>query len=47
MLMIVLGNPPGMPAGFFAEFELEGGKVKVLKLVQPSPRPTLTLMPKK
>lgn len=39
-------GPPGMPAGFFVEFELSGGVVKALKLVQPTPRPTITLVPK-
>lgn len=40
-------GPPGLPAGFFAEYELSGGAVKSLKIIQPSPRPTLTFEPKK
>ncbi len=37
---------PGMPAGFFLEYELANGAVKSVKLVQPAPRPTLVLVPK-
>lgn len=37
---------PGMPAGFFVDFEIAAGKVKQLTLTQPSPRPTLTFQPK-
>ena len=40
-------GPPGMPAGFFVDYELSGGSVKALKLTQPSPRPTLTFEPKR
>ena len=40
-------GPPGMPAGFFAEYDVSGGSVKSLKIIQPSPRPTLTFEPKK
>ena len=39
-------GPPGMPAGFFVDFEIAAGKVKQLVLTQPSPRPTLTFQPK-
>lgn len=39
-------GPPGMPAGFFVDFEIAAGKVKQLILTQPSPRPTLTFQPK-
>ena len=39
-------GPPGMPAGFFVDFELAAGKVKQLTMTQPSPRPTLTFTPK-
>jgi CubicO group peptidase (beta-lactamase class C family) len=42
-----LTGPPSMPAGFFVEFELEAGKVKTLKLIQPAPRPTLTMLPRR
>ncbi len=34
-----------MPGGFFTEFTLEGNRVTELKLIQPSPRPTLTFRP--
>lgn len=34
-----------MPGGFFAEFTLEGGKVQSMALIQPAPRPSLTLKP--
>ena len=34
------------PAGFFLEYTMDGSKVKSVKLVQPEPQPTLTLMPK-
>ncbi|MEX2154372.1 MAG: serine hydrolase [Gemmatimonadaceae bacterium] len=40
-------GPPGMPAGFFVEYEMSGGAVKSLKLFQPTPRPTLVFAPKK
>lgn len=40
-------GPPGMPAGFFVEYELSGASVKALKLYQPTPRPTLTFEPKR
>jgi len=40
-------GPPGMPAGFFVEYEMGGGAVKGLKILQPTPRPTLTFEPKK
>lgn len=40
-------GPPGMPAGFFVEYEMSGGAVKTLKLHQPTPRPTLVFEPKK
>jgi hypothetical protein len=40
-------GPPGMPAGFFVDYEMAGGAVKSVKLVQPSPRPTLVFVPKK
>jgi CubicO group peptidase (beta-lactamase class C family) len=42
-----LTGPPGMPAGFFAEYEVIGGVVRGLKLHQPTPRPTLTFEPKR
>ena len=35
-----------IPAGFFLEYEMVNGAVKSVKLVQPAPRPTLTLVPK-
>ena len=37
----------GMPAGFFLEYEMANGEVKAVKLMQPSPRPTLTFVPKR
>ena len=40
-------GPPGMPAGFFVEYQLENGVVKSVTLQQPSPGPTLTFLPKK
>jgi CubicO group peptidase (beta-lactamase class C family) len=41
-----LTGPPGMPAGFFLDYQLDGAKVKSVTLVQPEPQPTLTLMPR-
>lgn len=41
-----LTGPAGMPAGFFFEYDLAGTSVKGAKLVQPSPRPTVDLLPK-
>lgn len=35
----------GVPAGFFVDYEFEGGKVKQVTLIQPSPQPTLVLVP--
>ena len=37
----------GIPAGFFLEYEMVNGAVKSVKLVQPTPRPTLTFVPKR
>ncbi|HVQ47845.1 MAG TPA: DUF3471 domain-containing protein, partial [Gemmatimonadales bacterium] len=34
------------PAGFFLDYTMDGSKVKSVKLIQPDPQPTLTLMPK-
>lgn len=42
-----LTGPPNMPAGFFLEYRMEGGAVKELVLIQPTPRPTLTFSPKR
>lgn len=42
-----LTGPPGMPAGFFVEYEVSGGSVRSLKLIQPTPRPTLMFAAKK
>lgn len=36
----------GIPAGFFLEYDMANGGVKSVKLIQPSPRPTLTFTPK-
>jgi len=36
---------PNVPTGFFLDYTLEGGKVRSVTLVQPSPRPSLTLTP--
>jgi CubicO group peptidase (beta-lactamase class C family) len=36
---------PNVPTGFFLDYTLEGGKVRSVTLVQPSPRPSLTLAP--
>jgi CubicO group peptidase (beta-lactamase class C family) len=36
-----------IPAGFFVEYEMANGAVKSVKLIQPSPRPTLTFVPKR
>jgi CubicO group peptidase (beta-lactamase class C family) len=41
-----LTGPPGMPAGFFIEFEKSGDRVVSLTLTQPEPRPTLKLIRK-
>ncbi len=38
---------PGMPAGFYLEYQIVNGAVKSVKLIQPTPRPTLVLEPKK
>ena len=40
-------GPPTMPAGFFLEYEIVNGVVKGVKLIQPTPRPTLQFVPKK
>lgn len=37
-------GPPGMPDGFFVEFEMSGGKVTGATLVQPAPQPALKLV---
>jgi CubicO group peptidase (beta-lactamase class C family) len=37
----------GLPAGFFVEYDIQNGAVKSLKLIQPAPRPTLVLVPKR
>lgn len=42
-----LTGPPSMPAGFFLEYEMASGAVKSVKLIQPTPRPTLVFAPKK
>ncbi len=34
-----------VPAGFFLDYEFEGGKVKQVTLTQPAPQPTLVLLP--
>jgi len=36
---------PNVPTGFFLDYTLEAGKVRTVTLVQPSPRPSLTLTP--
>jgi hypothetical protein len=36
-----LTGPPGMPAGFYVEFEKSGDRAVALTLEQPEPRPTL------
>jgi hypothetical protein len=36
-----------VPAGFFVEYEMANGSVKSLRLIQPSPRPSLTFTPKR
>jgi CubicO group peptidase (beta-lactamase class C family) len=36
-----------VPAGFFLEYTLDGGKVQRVTLVQPDPQPALTLVPKR
>jgi CubicO group peptidase (beta-lactamase class C family) len=41
-----LTGPPGMPAGFFVEFEKAGDRVTSLTLTQPEPRPTLKFIRK-
>jgi CubicO group peptidase (beta-lactamase class C family) len=40
-----LTGPPGMPGGFFLNYSMNGGKVTQVVLEQPSPQPTLTLLP--
>jgi CubicO group peptidase (beta-lactamase class C family) len=37
----------GVPGGFYLEYEMANGAVKNVKLVQPSPRPSLTFLPKR
>jgi hypothetical protein len=37
----------GMPAGFYLEYEMANGGVKTVHLIQPSPRPSLTFLPKR
>jgi CubicO group peptidase (beta-lactamase class C family) len=34
-----------VPAGFFLDYEFDGGKIKQVTLVQPAPQPTLVLLP--
>ncbi len=41
-----LTGPPGMPAGFFLDYLMDRGAVKSVTLVQPDPRPSLTMSPK-
>ena len=36
-------GPPGMPDGFFVEFELSNGKAVGATLIQPAPQPALKL----
>jgi CubicO group peptidase (beta-lactamase class C family) len=36
-----------IPAGFYLEYEMGNGAVKSVRLIQPSPRPTLTFVPKR
>ncbi len=36
-----------VPAGFFLDYTLDGGKVRRVTLVQPEPQPALTLVPKR
>jgi CubicO group peptidase (beta-lactamase class C family) len=36
-----------VPAGFFLDYTLEGGRVRRVTLVQPEPQPALTLIPKR
>jgi CubicO group peptidase (beta-lactamase class C family) len=36
-----------VPAGFFLDYTLDGGKVRRVTLVQPDPQPALTLVPKR
>jgi hypothetical protein len=36
-----------VPAGFFLDYTLEGGRVQRVTLVQPEPQPALTLVPKR
>ncbi|MGQ0715620.1 MAG: DUF3471 domain-containing protein [Gemmatimonadaceae bacterium] len=36
---------PNVPTGFFLDYAVEAGKVRSVTLVQPSPRPSLTLRP--
>ena len=38
-----LTGPPGMPAGFFLEFKVDGERVTTATLVQPAPQPTMVL----
>jgi len=35
----------GMPDGFFLDYAIEAGRVKSVKMEQPSPQPTLVLTP--
>ena len=37
-------GPPGMPGGFFVEFEVTGGRATAATLIQPAPQPSLRLI---
>jgi hypothetical protein len=41
-----LTGPPGMPPGSYVRYDVEGGAVRRMTLVQPAPQPTLTFVRK-
>ncbi len=42
-----LTGPADMPAGFFLDYTMTGGRVERVTLVQPEPQPVLTLLPQR
>ncbi|MGI9040396.1 MAG: serine hydrolase [Gemmatimonadales bacterium] len=42
-----LSGPADMPAGFFLDYTMKGGRVIHLTLVQPEPQPAMTLLPQR
>ncbi|MBA2459369.1 MAG: serine hydrolase [Gemmatimonadales bacterium] len=42
-----LTGPAEMPAGFFLDYTMKGGRVERVTLVQPAPQPVVTLLPQR